>query len=158
MFVFSLTGQFGARLCFNVDQALCWWSKVCLGYSCSIRLSFTFPWPLVVEHSDPAEERQSLRCDFSSTGLSSSGLPLRWTLSPLPLPQTFVLTVGRVGQLESQRATSHLVFLSLVRPPERPAHVSRGPSPPSPVSRLTRSSVSRSGWRESGCDADTVGH
>ncbi len=85
MFVFSLTGQFGARICFNVDQALCWWSKVWLGYSCSIRLSFTFPWPLVVEHSDPAEECQSLRCDFSSTGLSSSGLPLRWTLSPLPL-------------------------------------------------------------------------
>lgn len=53
------------------------------GYSCSIRLSFTFSWPPVVEHSDPAEEHQSLRCDFSSTGLSSSGLSLRWTLSPL---------------------------------------------------------------------------
>lgn len=27
--------------------------------------------------------RHTLRCDFSSTGLSSSVLPLRWTLSPL---------------------------------------------------------------------------
>lgn len=42
-------------------------------------------------------------------------------------PQTFVLTVERVGQLESRSATSHLVFLSLLRPPERPAPVSRGP-------------------------------
>ncbi|CAM4647781.1 unnamed protein product [Leuciscus chuanchicus] len=68
-------------------------------------------------------------------------------------PETLVLTLGRIGQLESQRATSHLVFLSSVPPPERPAPVSRGPSPPSPVSQLTGSSVSRSGWRESGCDA-----
>ncbi|KAK9959506.1 hypothetical protein ABG768_009630 [Culter alburnus] len=62
----------------------------------------------------------------------------------IPPPQTLVLTVGRVGQLESQRATSHLVFLSLVPPPERPAPVSRGPSPPSPVIQLTGSSVSSS--------------
>lgn len=90
-------------------------------------------------------------------------LPPRANLSRLfyilflcfPPPQTFVLTVDRVGQLESQSATSHLVFLSSVRPPERPAPVSRGPSP---ASRLTGSFVSRSGRRESGCDADTVGH